>query len=203
VEPSQYLSLSVDALRATGSGLQAPDGGFRLTAEEWHGESGGFRLQAEEWHADDLDAIASLLETSYTEAAGRHFAPDGNWEKYVIGLVEQAGCGVFDPALTRVGRGADGALQAFIAVTRVSPTTAHIAQVAVHPSQRGRGVARGLVEGALRDAARAGHTDVTLIVAESNAAARGLYASLGFAPRATFIAARAESLAVCRRSLSA
>jgi ribosomal protein S18 acetylase RimI-like enzyme len=128
--------------------------------------------------------------------------PDGNWERYVTGLVEQAGCGVFQPALTRVVRGEDG-LRALVIVTSIAASTAHIAQVAVHPAHRGQGLGRRLVEGAARDAAAAGRRELTLLVGDVNQQARALYDSLGFAPRATFLAARSDRFVVCRRSVSA
>ena len=47
-----------------------------------------------------------LLQAAYGDG-GRHFAPRGlqtEWEHYVRGLVERPGCGVLEPAITRVIR---------------------------------------------------------------------------------------------------
>ncbi len=132
-----------------------------------------------------------MLGASYDEDAGRHFAPDGNWEKYATALVEHAGCGVFDTSLTRLARG-DAGLQGVVVVTSVSPSTAHVAQLAVHPEWRGRGLASRLVREAAARAAAAGKTELTLLVGEQNEPARRLYASMGFAQTATFWAARRE-----------
>jgi ribosomal protein S18 acetylase RimI-like enzyme len=143
------------------------------------------------WRDGDLERVAALLDASYGAEAGRHFAPNGNWEKYTTGLVRQAGCGVFDTSLTRIARGNTG-LRGAVLVTTVSPSTAHIAQLAVHPDCRGRGLASCLVREAADRSAVAGKTEITLLVGEQNGAARRLYGSLGFTPKATFLAARRE-----------
>ncbi len=182
VEPFYYLSLP-----------------FRAAGVQHQFDSGGVRLQPEDhpvpapdtWRDGDLEAVAALFEASYTRDAGLHFAPAGNWEKYVTGLVEQAGCGVFDTSLTRLARGDDG-LHGAVLVTSVSPTTAHLAQVAVRPDCRSRGLASRLVRDAAACAAAAGKKELTLLVGERNESARRLYAAMGFGRRATFIAARRE-----------
>jgi ribosomal protein S18 acetylase RimI-like enzyme len=160
----------------------------------------GFR--ADPWRDTDRVGVAALLSAAYTPAAGVHFAPDGDWNTYVSGLVEQAGCGVFDAVLTSVVR-AGGGIAAAVIATSLSSSTAHVAQVAVHPDRRGQGLASALVEHAMDAAAAQGKTALTLIVGERNAAARDVYASLGFSSCATFVAARREGPGLCQRSLSA
>lgn len=59
----------------------------------------------------------------------------------------------------------------------------HIHTVAVRPAWRRRGIARTLMDGVLRAAAGEGARRATLEVRRSNAAARGLYAELGFVER--------------------
>jgi ribosomal protein S18 acetylase RimI-like enzyme len=146
------------------------------------------------WRDADLTGAASLLQRAYGAASGRHFAPGGSieeWTGYVTGLVDQRGCGVLDRAATRVVR--DGAgVQALALVTSLAPQTAHLAQLAVRPDCRGRGIASALVGDVAADAARRGKTTMTLIVGEPNAAARRLYASRGFVERGTFIAATCD-----------
>ena len=172
VERFQYLSLA-------------------LGSEGGQPEDDQDRAIPDAWRDGDLQQVAALLDASYEGDAGRHFAPTGNWEKYTTGLVEQAGCGVFDTTLTRVVRGESG-LRGAVLVTTVSPGTAHIAQIAVHPAWRGRGLASHLLREAADRSARAGKTRLTLLVSEHNEPARRLYASLGFTQKATFLAARRE-----------
>ena len=57
---------------------------------------------------------------------------------------------------------------------------AQIQNLAVHPGQRGRGVARRLLSTALAEAQRRGATWASLEVRPSNLSARRLYAGLGF-----------------------
>ena len=176
VERFQYLSLP---LSVVGGAFGRPG----------PAEAGPYECDA--WRDGDLAAVAALLDASYDAEAGRHFAPTGNWEKYTTGLVDQAGCGVFDTTLTRVVRG-DAGLRGAVLVTTVSPTTAHIAQIAVHPDWRGRGLASRLLCEAADRSAAAGKTELTLLVGEQNEPARRLYAALGFTQKATFLAARRE-----------
>lgn len=147
-------------------------------------------LEATGWQDDLLIPSAVLLQASYGEG-GRQFAPRGlqvEWEHYVRGLVERPGCGVIEPAITRVLRsGTD--MQALVLATRIAPGTVHLAQVAVHPSCRRQGVARRLVDEASRLAASRGARVVTLLVGEHNAPARALYEQMGFTERALFVAA--------------
>jgi ribosomal protein S18 acetylase RimI-like enzyme len=150
----------------------------------------GSPSQADGWREGDLLDAAELLRTAYGEH-GRHFAPRGTlteWEHYARGLVERPGCGDLEPALTRVARDA-GHMIALVLTTRIAPGTIHFAQVAVHPGRRREGVARRLVDEACRLAQPRAARQATLLVGSTNTAARKLYESMGFEPRATFIAA--------------
>ena len=69
--------------------------------------------------------------------------------------------------------------QGFVAV-RVAADEAEILTLAVHPEARRQGLGRALVEQALAEVTAAGAARVLLEVAVDNAAARGLYDSLGF-----------------------
>lgn len=146
--------------------------------------------EAETWNPSDLLPAAALLKESYGPT-GKHFAPRDSpdeWEQYVRSLVERPGCGVLEPAITRVVR--DGAhLQALVLATRIAPGTLHLPQVAVHPTRRREGLATRLVEDACRSAATRGVKQATLLVADSNSGARALYEKIGFTDTSTFIAA--------------
>jgi len=74
----------------------------------------------------------------------------------------------------------DGEVAGYVGCHAVAGT-AYIANVAVFPAFRRRGVGRALI-GALADrCGRAGDTEITLEVRESNAPARALYGAFGFA----------------------
>jgi ribosomal protein S18 acetylase RimI-like enzyme len=193
----RFLYLSVPLV--DGGGLPLPPSHEASADHGSPGEGGQLedRVALDAWRDGDLERVAALLAASYAPHAGRHFAPTGNWEKYTTGLVEQAGCGVFDATLTRVVRG-DAGVRAAVLVTTVSPSAAHIAQIAVHPDWRGRGFASHLLRDAAERSVKAGKTELTLLVSEQNETARRLYASMGFAQKATFLAARRDESRTAR-----
>jgi ribosomal-protein-alanine N-acetyltransferase len=73
----------------------------------------------------------------------------------------------------------EGRVAAF-AVAWHLPGESQVAELAVHPDFRRRGLARRLVREVLEDARARGAAVVTLEVREGNAAARRLYESFGF-----------------------
>jgi ribosomal-protein-alanine N-acetyltransferase len=92
------------------------------------------------------------------------------------------------------------------AIGRVAADEGEILNVAVHPDQRRRGVARRLVAGLLAALAAAGARQVYLEVRESNAAARQLYAAFGFGEvgrRARYYRRPVEDAVVLRATMPA
>ena len=150
------------------------------------------------WQDGDVERVAALLAAAYAPDAARHFAPGGSadaWRQYLRGLVEQAGCGTFDPAATCLLR--RGGVRGAALVTSLARETAHLAQLAVRPDDRGGGLGRRLVRDVIQRAARAGKRSLTLLVGESNEEARRLYASLGFTQRGRFLSAHASTVNFC------
>jgi ribosomal-protein-alanine N-acetyltransferase len=78
-----------------------------------------------------------------------------------------------------VARGSDGALAGYVVGWYVLDE-AEIANLAVAPSDRGKGVGRALLDAVLNDAESRGVADVYLEVRRSNTAALKLYRSRGF-----------------------
>jgi GNAT superfamily N-acetyltransferase len=118
-----------------------------------------------------------LLCASYSLRAARYFAPHGTaaeWQQYVATMIEQTACGVFDPFITQVVRDKRG-MRALAFITRIGPRTAHLAQFAVHPEERSRGLASRLLQDTMQLAALAGCDEMTLLVGEANQPARHLY----------------------------
>ena len=152
-------------------------------------DRGGDSLRG--WVSEDEAAAAVLLADAYGER-GRHFAPHDRpeqWARYVRNLVAHTGVGVLMPEATRV-LGTSDRMAALVVMTRIAAATAHVAQVAVHPRWRGRGLATALVGAACARAAEQGCTRATLLVAADNTPARSIYARMGFDVTATFVAAR-------------
>jgi ribosomal protein S18 acetylase RimI-like enzyme len=151
-------------------------------------------VEVRPWEHHDADATASLLRESYG-ASGALFAPTNahaEWREYVSTLVEQTGCGVLSPELSRAVT-IGGRLQAVALVTMLGTGTAHLAQLAVHPDLRRNGVARALAADVFTGAARAGYVRVSLLVASENDVARSLYRGLGLGERGRFLTLRADA----------
>jgi ribosomal protein S18 acetylase RimI-like enzyme len=163
----------------------------------------------------DPAEVVRLTARAYAGLAeARCFAPDEKleqWAHYLGQLLATPACGRYLPGAsfaieTRSTRAVVGA----VITTTLSPDTAHIAQIVVDPGCRRGGLAFELVE-AVADASReAGHSALSLIVAEANAPARSLYAGMGFAETASFLYASRAALsrrltppAVARRDVAA
>lgn len=141
------------------------------------------------WTGDRLDVAARLLQAAYGEA-GHIYAPGNDvreWQTYVGHLVTDGACGRFSPVLSRMVE-RDGRFAALAIVTAVGPATAHLAQIAVHPADRRKGIARDLLRQVLGTAARHGFTRLSLLVSAENTAALDLYRALGFTARDEFLA---------------
>lgn len=78
----------------------------------------------------------------------------------------------------------DAVIAALILLTRRNSKVARIYSVVVSPAARGQGLAQRLVRAAEREARNSGCERIALEVRQDNAAARGLYAHLGYKPSA-------------------
>jgi ribosomal protein S18 acetylase RimI-like enzyme len=143
----------------------------------------------------DLFPAVRLLAAAYQGVAGAecfaaHGRPD-EWARYLRQLVETPACGrwLADASFV-VADDTGDRLRGLVLTTAVSGTTAHIAQLVVAREVRGQGVADALIDRAGRAAAVSGHTAMTLMVDEGNAAARRLYARQRFVETSAFVAAR-------------
>jgi ribosomal protein S18 acetylase RimI-like enzyme len=65
-------------------------------------------------------------------------------------------------------------------IRRHPPGSARLARVIVDPDKRGQGIGRALIQAAIKEAKRRGFVHMDLHVYSDNAAARALYAELGF-----------------------
>lgn len=145
------------------------------------------------WSASDGHETAELLSRAYADDRSlRPFAREGtaaDWHDYVASVTLRPGCGVFSPAAS-VAMRVDGKLVGVAMVTSIGRTTAHLAQLAVDPAMRGRGISRCLVTVARANADRVlGASRMSLLVSEANRAALAVYVRAGFRPAGKFIAA--------------
>ena len=158
------------------------------------GVPGPIEAPCRPWELDDASAMARLCARAYADTSEvRAFAPHGSseeWQEYIATLVTGPGCGHFLPSASFVipGRQAKR-LEGAVITTALGRNTAHIAQVAVDPDARGIGFGRSLVTSSMYAAASAGFQEMTLLVADTNARAAGLYETLGFVDKSTFVVA--------------
>ena len=123
------------------------------------------------------DRPAALLPATPALAAAlaaihaRAFPPDEVWDERAIALLTDSpdGIGWFDP------RGG-------FCLARVAADESEILTLAVLPERRRQGIAARLLAAAMAAAAGRGARRMLLEVAESNQAARSLYAAAGFRP---------------------
>jgi len=186
---------------------------LRALADLTDGGPGGTRWQH---HEDAMARLCAVAYRD--SSGVRAFAPGGSdveWREYIGTIVQGTGCGWFLPELSIVVpvdvsravepparaplaggaesmttvQGFDGAgLQAGLMLSDLGTGTVHIAQLAVAPDARGRGLGRQLVQAALREASRF-YERATLLVAASNTPAVTLYHSLGFREHGRLIVA--------------
>jgi ribosomal protein S18 acetylase RimI-like enzyme len=150
--------------------------------------------EPETWAPAGWDAVAALLQRAYAhDESARPFAPGGTrpaWLEYVAQLVTTSACGSFWPeASCTAASAAPPELDGATLITRLTPDTAHLAQIAVAPAARGRGLARRLLTASSDAAGAAGCARITLLVSERNAAAGRLYRDMGFQQVAAFVSA--------------
>ncbi len=146
-----------------------------------------------DWDRAFIVQVPDLLARSYGAATlTRPFARHDEleeWREYVGQLIGTAACGRFDARLSAARTDADGRASGTVLVTCIGPGSVHIAQVAVDPVCRGRGLASGMIRDVFARAAADGHTSASLLVEEHNTEARRLYEHLGFRESARFISA--------------
>jgi ribosomal protein S18 acetylase RimI-like enzyme len=155
-------------------------------------DASGLADQLRPWAEGDGVDTVRLMARAYAGVPGaRSFAPNGKleeWAHYLAQLIKTPACGRFlSEASLSAQHPADDRLRGVVLTTALQRDTAHVAQIAIDPAWRRRGLARALMQAAVQRAAAAGYWRMTLLVAEENTAARDLYASLGFEPHGHFL----------------
>jgi ribosomal protein S18 acetylase RimI-like enzyme len=157
---------------------------------DWRMRAAGMRIA--HWRDSDALDTVRLMSRAYAGVpSARCFAPRGlleEWASYLAQLIKMPACGRFLPSasLTATQPG-DISACGVLLTTALQPQTAHIAQIAVDPGIRRKGLARDLVETTCALAAASGYQRITLLVAEDNEPARTLYAAAGFEPLSHFL----------------
>lgn len=115
--------------------------------------------------AADLDALLALEE---------NFPGDRMSRRSIRALLGSASAQFWIAGPASAARGA------LLLLTRRNSRWARIYSLVVTPQARGQGLGRRLVQAAEREARRRGCVGVSLEVRDDNAAARALYAALGY-----------------------
>lgn len=123
----------------------------------------------------DVDAVARIESIAFSDPWSRSAFASLLGQRHVLFLVADACAG----ATSRDAAGARGDLAGYV-IAWLAADEAEIANVAVAPTLRGRGVGARLLDAALSEVALRGAAAVYLEVRESNEPARRLYASRGF-----------------------
>ncbi len=123
--------------------------------------------------AEDAAALVALEVTCFPPA--ERFSPRTWW--HLLGSAARRGS-----ALTHVVPAGDGIGAAISTLYRRGSAVARIYSLAVDPAQRGRGLAKALMDAAAEAAIARGCTVLSLEVRSDNAAANGLYEKQGFTP---------------------
>ena len=135
-----------------------------MPAERGSGASGRLGVKLRAARAADLTTVGLIERASFSDP----------WtESAFASLLE--GADAFFAVATLPGGSIVGYVVAWFAADQ-----GDVANIAVAPEARGRGVGAALLDRALEAAADAGVRELFLEVRESNAGARALYASRGF-----------------------
>jgi len=135
----------------------------------------------------DWGGVAHLMRIAFqseVSASSLPLLPDWPWLRWLngaLGVVEAVGVETPEQMFGHVSEGPHQIVgNATIGLFNAASSAWLLSNVAVHPSYRRRGIARALVETAIKEARRHGGKYLTLQVQNTNGEARRLYESLGF-----------------------
>jgi ribosomal protein S18 acetylase RimI-like enzyme len=143
------------------------------------------------WTPQDYQATGELIYACYLGHADaqindQYRSLHGSL-RFLHNIVRFPGCGVFEANFSWMLRErATGALIGTVLVSRVGPGVAHITQLCVAPSWRGKKLGHMLLRQSADSLRSAGFEAITLTVTEANYQALKLYSQFGFAVRHRF-----------------
>jgi ribosomal protein S18 acetylase RimI-like enzyme len=143
------------------------------------------------WSPQDYQAAAELIYACYightdAEINDQYRSLHGSL-RFLHNIVRFPGCGIFEQNFSWMLRERKtGALVGMLLTSRVATEVAHITQLCVAPTYRGRGLGVGLLNRSADSLRRAGLDAFTLTVTECNEQAVKLYKRFGFTQRHRF-----------------
>jgi ribosomal protein S18 acetylase RimI-like enzyme len=147
-------------------------------------ESGaGFEFR--EWTDQHLEPAVELIRRAYEghvdSLINDQYRTSTGVRRFLYNSTQHPGCGVFLRHGARaVFDGLTGELAGVCLGSLVHSDVAHVTQLCVSPTHRGRGLARQLLSQAAQEYRRHGCNGASLTVTASNEAAIRLYESMGF-----------------------
>ena len=159
------------------------------TLEEFSQTRESKRGTPEDWTlvpwTHDFDALADVIADAYdghvdSRLNDQYSSPEGAL-RFLQNIVTFPGCGVFlQQGSLRAVDTTTGRWQGIVMTSEVAPKIAHVTQICVRQSRRGRGMGRSLLIESLRRLKGMGFEGVSLTVTASNRSAVQLYRDLGF-----------------------
>ncbi len=138
-----------------------------------------YQVAAELIHASYAGHIDAKINDQYCSLHGSL--------RFLHNIVRFPGCGVFEAEQSWLLRDrSTGSLVGMVLCSRVASDVAHITQLCVAPSHRGRRLGQILLGHVMRSLARVGTAAITLTVTEANRPAVALYQNTGFHIRQRF-----------------
>jgi len=159
----------------------APEPGMNLPAE----------LELTSWVPHDYQAAGELIYSCYighTDAQinDQYRSLHGSL-RFLHNIVRFPGCGIFEPHFSWLLRDRrTREMVGMVLCSRVAPDVAHITQLCVAPSYRGRGLGHALLQRTAKALLLGGFDAITLTVTEGNTQAVRLYEQFGFSRRHRF-----------------
>jgi ribosomal protein S18 acetylase RimI-like enzyme len=142
------------------------------------------------WDASHLQGAAVATWNSYQDEPDAEICEDycsvAGCENYLRSLIENPGCGIFQPEASFVGLDSRGVPCGFVICSRTSAFAGMIPQIAIPPSHQGRGLGNALMHRALTRLKTMGMRTVSLTVTKKNRRAFEWYQRIGFRIRKEF-----------------
>ncbi|MGC2163300.1 MAG: GNAT family N-acetyltransferase [Silvibacterium sp.] len=142
-------------------------------------------LEMRPWHEEDFNPAARLISAAYREHLDslindQYRSPVGSL-RFLHNIVRFPGCGYFDARASRVlVRPETKEFAGLVLCSRVREDVAHITQLCVAKEERGRGLARLLIETCAANLKSEGFRALTLTVTADNENAASLYRRADF-----------------------
>ncbi len=136
------------------------------------------------WDRSYFLPVAEVIHRSYDGAPDFRMCFDYQTRegcvRFLRNLVDNPGCGIFDPTTTRIALDGDGRVCGVIITSIIGPKTGMIPQISISPASQGKGVGTALMESYFQAALKTGLERTTLSVSDQNQGAYRLYKRLGF-----------------------